>query len=75
MLQTEAYLLLDLCTESLVDRLAASHEDRLPEPAALAAFAAVCEAVAVMHAQQPPIAHRLAFRASHDAHCAANASE
>ncbi len=25
-LQTEAYLLLDLCTESLADRLAASHE-------------------------------------------------
>jgi hypothetical protein len=41
-----------------VDRLAASHEGRLPEPAALAAFTAVCEAVAIMHAQLPPIAHR-----------------
>ena len=58
--QTEAYLLLDLCTETLVDRLSASHEGRLPEPAALAAFTAVCEAVAIMHAQLPPIAHRRA---------------
>ena len=56
--QTEAYLLLDLCTESLVDRLATAHEGRLPEPTALAAFTSVCEAVAIMHAQLPPIAHR-----------------
>ena len=40
------------------------HQGRLPEPAALAAFTAVCEAVAIMHAQLPPIAHRHAL-ASH----------
>ena len=28
-MQTEAYLLLDLCTESLADRLAASHEVKI----------------------------------------------
>lgn len=56
--QVEAFLLLDLCTETLASCVAASPGNRLPEAAALAAFTAVAEAVAALHAQQPPIAHR-----------------
>jgi len=39
-------------------------QGRLPEPVALVAFTAVCEAVAIMHAQLPPIAHRRALHSS-----------
>lgn len=56
--QVEAFLLLDLCSESLAGCVASAPLGRLPEATVLSAFTAVVGAVAAMHAQQPPIAHR-----------------
>ena len=59
--EQEAFLLLDLCRESLVDHLRAG---RLPDAEVIAIFGSVCRAVAAMHHQAPPLCHRSALLGS-----------
>ena len=55
--EQEAFLLLDLCRESLVEHLRAQ-EAPLPDADVLTIFHSVCRAVALMHHQNPPLSHR-----------------
>lgn len=55
--EQEAFLLLDLCHESLVDFMR-GQEGKLPSAGILQIFSAVCQAVSAMHQQQPPLIHR-----------------
>lgn len=53
--EQEAFLLLDLCRESLVDHM---RSGRLSDGDVAAIFGSVCRAVAAMHHQTPPLCHR-----------------
>ncbi len=55
--EQEAFLLLDLCQDTLVEFLR-HHEHRLSDKQVLAIFGAVADAVAAMHSCQPPLVHR-----------------
>ncbi len=55
--EDEAFMLLDLCKESLVSFLQA-RQFRLDDYTVLRVFLPVCRAVAAMHALDPPLAHR-----------------
>lgn len=55
--EQEAFLLLDLCRESLVDYMRAAGGP-LPDSDVLTIFHSVCNAVAIMHHQNPPLSHR-----------------
>lgn len=48
---------MDLCQESLVDFMR-GQESKLPTAGILQIFSAVCQAVAAMHQQNPPLIHR-----------------
>ena len=59
--EQEAYLLLDLCQENLVEYC--SHaRGPLPNSEVALIFLAGCKALSALHLQQPPMAHRCAFR-------------
>ena len=53
----EAYLLMDLCKESLVDYMT-QRDFKLKDFEVVDIFRSVCAAVVAMHAQDPPMAHR-----------------
>ena len=55
--EQEAYLLLDLCRDNLVDFMR-GQENKLSTAVVLHIFSAVCQAVAAMHHLAPPLAHR-----------------
>ena len=55
--EQEAYLILDLCQDNLVEYMR-GHDNKLSTPAIIQIFSAVCQAVAAMHRNQPPLAHR-----------------
>lgn len=55
--EDEAFLLLDLCSDTLVDAVRRAG-GRLSPQQALAVFSDVCEGVAWMHNQPTPLAHR-----------------
>lgn len=55
--EQEAFLLLDLCQESLVDHIRAAGAP-LPDSTVLTIFHSVCKAVSLMHHQSPPLSHR-----------------
>ena len=55
--EQEAYLILDLCQDNLVEYMR-GHDNKLSTPAIIQIFSAVCQAVAAMHWNQPPLAHR-----------------
>ncbi len=57
--EQEAFLLLDLCRESLVDHMR-GQEGPLSDADVLTVFHSVCRAVALMHHQNPPLSHRRA---------------
>lgn len=55
----EAVFVMELCDGgSLLDVLNAHAGRQFPEPQLLAIFLDICKAVAHMHSQKPPIAHR-----------------
>ena len=53
----EAYLLMDLCKDSLVGYMT-QRDFKLKDFEVVDIFKSVCAAVAAMHAQNPPMAHR-----------------
>lgn len=55
--ETEAFMVMDLCDGTLVNVLDAA-QGTLPDKAILKIIADVCSALAHMHGQNPPIAHR-----------------
>ena len=56
--EQEAFLLLDMCQDNLVDYLS-KRDSQLPDSQVITIFHAVCRAVAAMHHSDPPLAHRL----------------
>ena len=58
--EQEAFLLLDLCQDNLVDYLS-KRDSQLPDVQVITIFHAVCKAVATMHHMSPPLAHRYAL--------------
>jgi serine/threonine protein kinase len=58
--EQEAFLLLDLCRESLVDHLRAAG-GALSDNSVLTIFLSVCRAVSAMHHQSPPLSHRYMY--------------
>ena len=58
--EQEAFLLLDLCQDNLVDHLS-KRDSQLPDVQVITIFHAVCQAVATMHHMSPPLAHRYAL--------------
>lgn len=58
--ETDAYMLLDLCTDNLY-RFMQRHDFTLPDATLLDIFFAVCNAVGEMHRQEPPLAHRWGY--------------
>ena len=55
--EQEAYLLMELCQENLVEYVAA-RKGQLPNSEVAAIFLAACKAVSHLHQQTPPMAHR-----------------
>lgn len=55
--EQEAFLLLDLCQDNLVDHIS-KRDSQLPDVQVITIFHAVCKAVAAMHHMSPPLAHR-----------------
>lgn len=55
--EQEAFLLLDLCQDNLVDYLS-KRDSQLADVQVITVFHAVCKAVAAMHHMSPPLAHR-----------------
>ena len=55
--EQEAFLLLDMCQDNLVNYLG-KRDSQLPDSQVITIFHAVCQAVAAMHHCQPPLAHR-----------------
>jgi len=58
--EQEAFLLLDMCQDNLVEYLS-KRDSQLPDSQVITIFHAVCQAVAAMHHNTPPLAHRLVF--------------
>ena len=54
--EQEAYLLLELCQENLVEHM--QHTGPLSNKAVMHVFQCACRAVAAMHLADPPMAHR-----------------
>ena len=55
--EQEAFLLLDMCQDNLVEYLT-KQTSQLPDHQVIIIFHAVCQAVAAMHRCEPPLAHR-----------------
>lgn len=55
--ETECFMLMDYCPGTLLDLMQQTNF-QLDEATVLEVFASVCEAVAHMHKQTPPLAHR-----------------
>ncbi|KAK9816438.1 hypothetical protein WJX72_000236 [[Myrmecia] bisecta] len=55
--ETEAFLLLDLCKDSLVD-FSRQRNNKLSDSVLMHIFQSVCTAVSAMHHADPPLAHR-----------------
>ncbi|DBB05603.1 TPA: hypothetical protein ACH3X1_012546 [Trebouxia sp. C0004] len=55
--EQEAFLLLDMCQDNLVEYLS-KRDSQLPDSQVITIFHAVCQAVAAMHHNTPPLAHR-----------------
>lgn len=58
--EQEAFLLLDLCTDNLVEYMK-QRNNILSDASVLDIFHSVCKAVAIMHQQEPPLSHRCDF--------------
>ena len=58
--EQEAYLLLDLCQDNLVEFMA-KQDNKLNTATIVQIFSAVCQGVAAMHRQNPPLAHRFSL--------------
>lgn len=55
--ETDGFFLLDFCPGTLLDLLA-KHNFQLEERTIIHIFNCVCQAIAHMHRQKPPMAHR-----------------
>ena len=55
--EQEAFLLLDMCQDNLVNYLN-KRDSQLPDSQVITIFHAICQAVAAMHHNDPPLAHR-----------------
>lgn len=55
--EEEAFLLLDLCRQNLVDHLREMNRPLL-DAEVVSIFQSVCKAVSAMHRQEPPLVHR-----------------
>ena len=61
----EAYLLMDLCKDSLVGYMT-QRDFKLKDFEVVDIFRSACAAVAAMHAQDPPMAHRYLLACNRD---------
>ena len=66
--EQEAFLLLDMCQDNLVEYLN-KRDSQLPDSQVITLFHAVCQAVAAMHHNDPPLAHRYLQNDCCDALC------